>query len=143
MTTSQPQTETKPERSPLTKTLRTLVTIATYNEIENLPLLVDAIWEAAPQVDILVIDDNSPDGTGEWCDERAKSEPRLHCLHRRGQARPGNGNHRRYRSTPSSTTTTTMLNMDADFSHHPRYIGLPAGMDSARHHRPRTSPAAA
>src|SRR5688572_29232607 len=64
---------------------RTLVTIATYNEIENLPRLVDAIWQVAPLVDILVIDDNSPDGTGKWCDERSAVEPRLFCLHRAGK----------------------------------------------------------
>ena len=47
---------------------RLLVTVATYNEIENLPRLVEAVWEVAPQADVLVIDDNSPDGTGRWCD---------------------------------------------------------------------------
>ena len=50
---------------------RTLVSVATYNELENLPLLVDEIFAVAPQVDLLVIDDNSPDGTGVWADERA------------------------------------------------------------------------
>ena len=54
---------------------RTLVTLATYNEIENLPRLVEEIFAVVPQVDILVIDDNSPDGTGRWCDERARGEP--------------------------------------------------------------------
>jgi len=131
MTTSQPQTETKPERSPLTKTLRTLVTVATYNEIENLPLLVDAIWEAAPQVDILVIDDNSPDGTGQWCDERAKSEPRLHCLHREGKLGLGTATIAGMKYAIEHDYDL-MLNMDADFSHHPRYIpALLEGMDSA------------
>ena len=47
---------------------RTLITLATYNEIENLPDLVSEILRIAPTVDILVIDDNSPDGTGQWCD---------------------------------------------------------------------------
>jgi dolichol-phosphate mannosyltransferase len=64
---------------------RTLVTVATYNEIENLPQLTLAVWQVAPQADILVIDDNSPDGTGRWCDERAASEPRLKCVHRAGK----------------------------------------------------------
>ena len=131
MTTSQPQTETKPERSPLTKTRRTLVTIATYNEIENLPLLVDAIWEVAPQVDILVIDDNSPDGTGAWCDERAKSEPRLHCLHRAGKLGLGTATIAGMKYAIEHDYDL-MLNMDADFSHHPRYIpALLAGMETA------------
>jgi dolichol-phosphate mannosyltransferase len=45
----------------------TLITLATYNEIENLPRLLDEILAAAPDADVLVIDDNSPDGTGTWC----------------------------------------------------------------------------
>ena len=64
---------------------KTLVTVATYNEIENLPLLVAAIHEQAPAADILVIDDNSPDGTGRWCDEKNAEDPRVKCLHRAGK----------------------------------------------------------
>jgi dolichol-phosphate mannosyltransferase len=101
--------------------MRTLVTVATYNEIENLPPLVAAIWEVAPQADILVIDDNSADGTGKWCDEQAAREPRLHCLHRSGKLGLGTailaGMH--YAITHGYDY---VLNMDADFSHHPRYI---------------------
>ena len=123
MTTSQPQTENRPAR--------TLVTIATYNEIENLPLLVDAIWEVASQVDILVIDDNSPDGTGSWCDEQAKTEPRLHCLHRAGKLGLGTATIAGMKYAIEHDYDL-MLNMDADFSHHPRYIpALLAGMESA------------
>ena len=101
--------------------MKTLVTVATYNELENLPLLVEEIWKVAPQVDVLVIDDNSPDGTGRWCDEKAAREPRLKCVHRAGKLGLG------------TATIAAMqyaiehgydyvLNMDADFSHHPRYI---------------------
>ncbi len=122
-TTSIPQTELHLER--------TLVTIATYNEIENLPLLVDAIWEVAPQVDILVIDDNSPDGTGQWCDERAKTEPRLCCLHRAGKLGLGTATIAGMKYAIEHGYDL-MLNMDADFSHHPRYIpALLAGMETA------------
>lgn len=108
---------------------KTLVTVATYNEIENLPGLADEIFSHAPQVDLLVIDDNSPDGTGRWCDERAAIDPRVHCLHRQGKLGLGTAIvagmkyaiERRYRY---------LLNIDADFSHHPRYLpNLIAGMD--------------
>jgi dolichol-phosphate mannosyltransferase len=110
---------------------RTLVTIATFNEIENLPTLVDAIWEFAPQVDILVIDDNSPDGTGRWCDERAASEPQLFCLHRAGKLGLGTATIAGMKYAMEHRYDL-VLNMDADFSHHPRYIpALLAGMDSA------------
>ncbi len=108
---------------------KTLVTLATYNEIENLPRLVDGIFEVAPQVDVLVIDDNSPDGTGRWCDERSAADPRVACLHREGKLGLGTATmagmryaiERGYRH---------VLNMDADFSHPPRYLtDLLAGMD--------------
>ena len=123
MTTSQPQTENRPAR--------TLVTIATYNEIENLPLLVDAIWEVASQVDILVIDDNSPDGTGSWCDEQAKTEPRLHCLHRAGKLGLGTATIAGMKYAIEHDYDL-MLNMDADFSHHPRHLAAVFGcMNSA------------
>ena len=56
---------------------KTLVTVATYNEMENLPRLVEEILRYAPEVDILVIDDNSPDGTGQWCDQQRAEDPRM------------------------------------------------------------------
>jgi dolichol-phosphate mannosyltransferase len=108
---------------------KTLVMTATYNEIENLPRLVDEVLATVPQVDFLVVDDNSPDGTGCWCDERALLERRLHCLHRTGKLGLGTAIvagmkyaiERGYRH---------VLNMDADFSHHPRYLpAMIGGMD--------------
>jgi dolichol-phosphate mannosyltransferase len=104
--------------APLAPPARSLVTLATYNEIENLPALVAEILRCVPEADILVVDDNSPDGTGRWCDERGHDEPRLHCLHRPGKLGLG-------------TATIAALqyglahgygyviNMDADFSHPP------------------------
>lgn len=110
---------------------RTLVTVATYNERENLPLLVEEIFRYAPQVDILVIDDNSPDGTGRWCDERRQEEPRLHCLHRAGKLGLGTATIAGLRHAIEHGYDY-MLNLDADFSHHPRYISaLLAGLDPA------------
>src|SRR5262245_50482420 len=63
----------------------TLVAIATYNEFENLPRLVAALYEYVPTADVLVVDDNSPDGTGRWCAEEARRQARLHCIHRPGK----------------------------------------------------------
>jgi len=100
---------------------RTLVTIATYNERENLPPLVEAIWQAAPDVDILVIDDNSPDGTGQWCDAAAQGEPRLACLHRTGKLGLGTAIIAGMQYA-IARGYDQVLNMDADFSHHPRYL---------------------
>ncbi len=109
----------------------TLVTLATYNEIENLPKLVDEILAVAPQVDLLVVDDNSPDGTGNWCDEQSAREPRLHCLHRAGKLGLGTATIAGMQYAIENGYQY-VLNMDADFSHHPRYIpALLAGMRHA------------
>jgi dolichol-phosphate mannosyltransferase len=120
-----PATDTPPAQP------RTLVTVATYNEIDNLPPLVEAVLAIAPQADLLVIDDNSPDGTGHWCDEQSAGQPRLFCVHRSGKLGLG------------TATIAAMqyaiehgydyvLNMDADFSHHPRHISaILAGMEKA------------
>lgn len=106
---------------------RTLVTIATYNELENLPDLVATIFDIAPRAEILVIDDNSPDGTGGWCDRQAKDEPRLFCLHRSGKLGLGTATIAGMRYAIEHGYDY-VLNMDADFSHHPRYI--PALLDA-------------
>jgi dolichol-phosphate mannosyltransferase len=100
---------------------RALITIATYNEIENLPPLVEAVWQVAPQADVLIIDDNSPDGTGRWCDEKAAVEPRLKCLHRPGKLGLGTATIAGMQYAIEHGYDY-VLNMDADFSHHPRYI---------------------
>ena len=115
------------KRSP--KVDKTLVTVATYNEIENLPKLVDEIFAVVPEVDILVIDDNSPDGTGRWCDEKRASEPRLACLHRESKLGLGTATLAGMKWAIEHGYKQ-MLAMDADFSHHPRYLrGIIAGMD--------------
>jgi dolichol-phosphate mannosyltransferase len=62
---------------------RTLAIIPTYNERENLPLIVERVLRAQPEVTILVVDDSSPDGTGELADEMAQAHPeRVHVMHR-------------------------------------------------------------
>lgn len=110
---------------------RTLITIATYNELENLPLLVDEILAHAPGVDLLVIDDNSPDGTGRWCDEQAAQDRRIHCLHRAAKLGLGTATIAGMQYAIDHGYEL-MLNMDADFSHHPRYVpALLAGMQEA------------
>ena len=103
-----------------------LITIATYNEIENISLLVAEILKAMPDADVLVIDDNSPDGTGRWCDEQ--KEPRLHCLHREGKQGLGTAIVAGMKYAIEQGYEF-VLNMDADFSHSPQYLpDLVAGM---------------
>jgi dolichol-phosphate mannosyltransferase len=61
---------------------RTLVIIPTYNELENLPLIVGRLHRVQPTVDVLVVDDSSPDGTGRKADELAAADPRINVMHR-------------------------------------------------------------
>ncbi len=101
----------------------TLVIIPTYNELENLPLIVGRVRAAAPEVDILVVDDNSPDGTGEKADELAAAHPNVHVLHREGKGGLCGayvagfqwGLERDY---------TVLCEMDADGSHAPEQLHL-------------------
>ncbi len=108
---------------------KTLITVATYNEMENLPRLVEEIFRFAPEADLLVIDDNSPDGTGHWCDQKAAEDPRVHCLHRPGKLGLGTAILAGMKYAVEHGYKY-VLNMDADFSHQPRYLPeLLAGMD--------------
>ena len=109
--------------------MRFLITIATYNEIENLPRLVSELFQETDrfaaqkgfEFDILVIDDNSPDGTGRWCDEQGAEFPRLKCLHRSGKNGLGTAVMEAMQYAIRNGYDR-MINMDADFSHHPKYI---------------------
>ncbi len=108
---------------------KTLITIATYNEIGNLPRLVEETLRTLPQADILVIDDNSPDGTGQWCQRKMADEPRLRCLHRPGKLGLGSAIMAGMKYAIEHGYCY-VVNMDADFSHHPRYLpALIAGMN--------------
>ncbi len=64
---------------------RALVIVPTYNEAESLPLVVPRILEQDKRIEVLVVDDNSPDGTGRMADEMAADDPRVHVLHREGK----------------------------------------------------------
>lgn len=105
-----------------------LVSLATYNERENLPLITKEIFEYAPDVDILVIDDNSPDGTGNWVAEQMQTEPRLKLLRRPGKLGLGTATLAAMKYAVENHYDF-LLNMDADLSHPPRY--LPAIRDKA------------
>lgn len=110
---------------------RLLVAVATYNEAESLPGLVDAILTTLPTADILVVDDDSPDGTGRWCDERAAHEPRLVCLHRTAERGLGSATIAAFHYAIKQGYDF-VLTMDADFSHPPEFLAsLVAAAESA------------
>ena len=71
---------------------RVLVCIPTYDEAENIEPIVARVRAAVPEADVLVADDNSPDGTGALADKLAAGDPAVHVLHRRGRGSgPGSG----------------------------------------------------
>jgi dolichol-phosphate mannosyltransferase len=118
-------------KKPMISNAQTLITVATYNEMENLPRLVEEIFRFAPDVDILVIDDNSPDGTGRWCDQMSAENPRIHCLHRPGKLGLGTATIAGMKYAIEHGYRL-VLNLDADFSHQPKYLpSLLSGMDPA------------
>jgi dolichol-phosphate mannosyltransferase len=107
---------------------RLLVSMATYNERDNLSDLVAAIHAELPHADVLVTDDNSPDGTGDLADRLALADRRVHVLHRAGKLGLGTAilSGMRYAMDQGYDL---FLNLDADFSHPPRYLPwLLAGM---------------
>jgi dolichol-phosphate mannosyltransferase len=108
---------------------RALVCVPTYDEKENVVAIVEAVLAAAPEVDVLVIDDNSPDGTGRLADEIAAREPRVHVLHRAGKEGLGKAYLAGF-AWALARGYGLVLEMDADFSHDPRY--LPAMLEAAR-----------
>lgn len=105
-----------------------LVIIPTYNERDNLEPISRAVLTAEPRADILVVDDNSPDGTGQLADALAAKEPRIRVLHR--QKKEGLG--RAYLHAfqwALDAGYQFIIEMDADFSHDPKY--LPRLIDEA------------
>ncbi|MDX2121042.1 MAG: polyprenol monophosphomannose synthase [Gemmatimonadota bacterium] len=100
---------------------RILVIVPTYNEAENLPQIVPEILKQDPRLEVLVVDDNSPDGTGDLADRMAQTKTRVHVLHR--QAKEGLG--RAYLAGfrwGLEQGYQVMFEMDADFSHDPAFL---------------------
>lgn len=110
---------------------KTVICIPTYNEAQNIQAIVPAIFEVVPLVHILVIDDNSPDGTGQIVDEMASKDERIHVLHRTEKAGLGPAYLAGF-AWALEHDYECVLEMDADFSHQPRY--LPALIDGLESH---------
>ncbi|MGH2506692.1 MAG: glycosyltransferase, partial [Ktedonobacteraceae bacterium] len=107
---------------PRTRTLmRTLIIIPTYNELENLPPLLKEIFSYAPTSDVLIVDDNSPDGTGTLADTMSTENPRIHVLHRTGKLGLGTAYIAGFHYAIAHNYDAA-FEMDADFSHDPRYL---------------------
>jgi dolichol-phosphate mannosyltransferase len=115
--------------SPATNAARALVVLPTYNERENIAAIVPAILGAAPELDVLVVDDNSPDGTGALADELSQNDPRVRVLHRIRKEGLGRAYLHGFRIALEAGYGR-ILEMDADFSHSPDR--LPAMLAASR-----------
>jgi dolichol-phosphate mannosyltransferase len=98
-----------------------LIVIPTYNEAENLERLIEQIHALPVLFHMLVVDDNSPDGTGEIADRLTAEQPTVHVLHRRGKQGLGTAYIAGFRWA-LERDYAYVLEMDCDFSHHPRYL---------------------
>jgi dolichol-phosphate mannosyltransferase len=108
---------------------RVLVVIPTYNESDNIRIIVDRVRRAVPAVDVLIADDDSPDGTGVIADELAGADPRVHVLHRPGKQGLGAAYIAGF-GWAGERGYDAVVEMDADGSHAPEE--LPRLLDAAR-----------
>ena len=99
----------------------TWVVLPTYEEAENLPGIAAAILAALPAATLLVVDDGSPDGTGEIADRLAAENPRVRVRHRPGKAGLGRAYLDGFRVALDGGATA-LVQMDADWSHDPAVL---------------------
>ena len=102
----------------MTQNPRLLIVIATYNEIDSLPPLVEQLSTLLPNEDILVIDDNSPDGTGRWCEQSQPQYPHLQVIHRPDKSGLGSATLLGL-NWAIDEGYELVATLDADFSHDP------------------------
>jgi glycosyltransferase involved in cell wall biosynthesis len=101
--------------------VQTAVIIPTYNESDNIVTLVEEILDLRTVAHIIIVDDHSPDGTGQIADELAKQYHEVHVIHRPGKLGLGTAYVAGFKFA-LTLPTGCIMTMDADFSHHPRYI---------------------
>ncbi|MEK7315789.1 MAG: polyprenol monophosphomannose synthase [Candidatus Eisenbacteria bacterium] len=101
--------------------MKALVIIPTYNERENLTELLRLIFALGLHLEVLIVDDNSPDGTGELADQMAAADPRVHVLHRAGKMGLGSAYVAGFRYA-LERDYEAIFEMDADFSHNPESL---------------------
>ena len=97
------------------------VVLPTYNEIDNLPAIAPAILERLPGATLLVVDDSSPDGTGDLADRMASENPRIRVLHRPAKEGLGKAYVGGFRDALAGGAGR-IVQMDADWSHDPSYL---------------------
>jgi dolichol-phosphate mannosyltransferase len=100
-----------------------LIVIPTYNEADNIIPLISEIQDLDCDFDILIVDDNSPDGTGQIAEELSRNRQGIHTLHRPGKMGLGTAYVTGFR-WGLENNYDYVLEMDCDFSHHPRYLPI-------------------
>jgi dolichol-phosphate mannosyltransferase len=100
---------------------RTLICIPTYNERDLVRAIVEAVRAAVPEATVMVVDDSSPDGTGEIADELAARDPQVRVLHRKGKEGLGAAYLHAFR-IGLDEGFERIVQMDADFSHDPKDV---------------------
>ncbi len=100
---------------------RVLIVTPTYDERENLEPFLESVFRVVPEVDVLIVDDNSPDGTGELADGIAEEDARVHVMHRPGKMGLGSAYLDAFR-WGLERDYDVVLEMDTDLSHDPRYL---------------------
>lgn len=110
--------------------MKSLIIIPTYNEKDNLESLVEVILGLDHDIEVLVVDDGSPDGTGEIADHLSKGDKRVHVIHRQEKLGLGSAYIRGFQFA-IERGYDLIFEMDADFSHDPNYI--PSFLEKAHH----------
>ena len=103
--------------------VKVTVIIPTYNEIENIDSILKAVRSSVPDAELLVVDDNSPDGTGQQAEKTASEIGRVRVLHRPGKEGLGTAYRDAFKLVLDGDTDV-IITMDADFSHDPQTIPL-------------------
>jgi len=101
---------------------KAIVVIPTYNECENIEKMIHRLIELYPNIHILVVDDNSPDGTGKYVEDKSKEDDRIHVIHRAGKLGLGTAYVAGFKYV-LERDYDYVVQMDADFSHDPKDVG--------------------
>lgn len=101
--------------------MRILTIIPTYNELESLPITVGRLRASVPESDVLIVDDQSPDGTGDMADKLAQEDPQIHVMHRKGKGGLGGAYIAGFK-WGLDRDYDILIELDADGSHQPEQL---------------------
>lgn len=110
------------------------VIVPTYNEADNIDNLIEQILMQPVPLGVIIVDDNSPDGTGQLADAWVEKQPeRIHVVHRAGKLGLGTAYIAGFKVALNQLNAQKIMTMDADFSHNPRYIPSMVELSASKH----------